>query len=129
MKTLNSNYQQYLSLDLIPVQANQLAQAVSQFDLLFADLQSAKEHLLDDVSNISHHQKSNFENRKLLIFCALGYSRSSAILCAWLLKNKHVDSVQHAIEMIQTARPWIVINDAQLKQLQLYHLKLKGLAP
>ena len=129
LKTLKSNYQQYLSLDLIPVQANQLAQAVSQFDLLFADLQSAKEHLLDDASNISHHQKSNLADPKLLIFCALGYSRSSAILCAWLLKNKHVDSVQHALEMIQTARPWIVINDAQLKQLQLYHFKSKGLAP
>ena len=85
--------------------------------------------MLDNASNISYHQKSNLANPKLLIFCALGYSRSSAILCAWLLKNKHVDSVQHAIEMIQTARPWIVINDAQLKQLQLYHLKLKGLAP
>lgn len=104
-------YQQYLSLDLIPLQANQLEQAVTQFDMLW------------DLLNI--HQPE----QKLLIFCALGYSRSSAILAAWLLKKNVAKTAHDAVSMIQTSRPWIVLHDAQLKELTLYQLKFKGLAP
>ncbi len=104
--------QHYLSLDLIPLQANQLAQAVENFDQLFSVLKT-----------------DNHLHVKILIFCALGYSRSSAILCAWLVKNAYVADMQSAIELIQQARPWIVLNEVQIQQLNLYVLKLRGLAP
>ncbi len=104
-------YQQYLSLDLIPLQANQLEQAVHQFELLYNQI------------------KTDPSEQNILIFCALGYSRSSAILCAWLIKQGHVNSVQKAVLLIQQARPWIVLKQPQLKELNLFQLKLKGLAP
>lgn len=104
--------QQYYSLDLIPLQANQLAQAVENFDQLFSALDS-----------------NNAQTSKILIFCALGYSRSSAILCAWLVKNAYVDTMPNAISLVQQARPWIILKDVQIQQLNLYMLKLKGLAP
>lgn len=103
--------QHYLSLDLIPLQANQLAQAVENFDQLFSAL-------------MNNNQKS-----KLLIFCALGYSRSSAILCAWLVKNAYVSDLQSAMELVEQARPWIILKETQIQQLNLYVLKLKGLSP
>lgn len=106
--------QQFYSLDLIPLHANQLAIASNHFAQLIQ--QQTQE-------NLPHLQK------KLLISCALGYSRSSSILVAYLLQSGQVQSVDEAIQMIQTARPWIVLKDAQRQQLQIYHLKLQGLAP
>lgn len=109
---INNAYQFYFSLDLIPLQANQLEKAVENFDRLF-----------ENVSKIES------KNNAILVFCALGYSRSSAILCAWLVKNQHVNSVNEAIHLIQKARPWIVLNEQQVRQINIFHLKLKGLAP
>ena len=104
-------YQYYLSLDLIPLQANQLDEAVQHFDQLWEAI------------------SMQVEPQKLLIFCALGYSRSTAILCAWLLEKGHVQSVDAAITLIQQARPWIVLKAEQIKHLNLFVLKLKGLSP
>lgn len=106
-------YQQYLSLDLIPVQANQLEQAVNYFDQLYLKVQNTQETT----------------DHKILIFCALGYSRSSVILCAWLIKNGYVNNTDEAIQLVQKARPWIVLNQAQIDQLNLFVLNIKGLAP
>lgn len=105
-------YQSFKSLDLIPLQANQLQSAVEKFDLLFQQTHELKD-----------------KGQSLLIFCALGYSRSTSILCAWLIKNNHAHSAQDAMTMIQNARPWIVLKEEQIKQINLYVLKLKGLAP
>ena len=111
----NAHYQGYPSLDLIPVQADQLQHAVAKFDQLFQQL--------NETTNFTN------PNHQLLIFCALGYSRSTAILSAWLIKNNYCLNANEAIELIQKARPWIVINAEQIKQINLYALKLKGLAP
>ena len=107
----DSSYFQYTSLDLIPLQADQLQQAVESFN-----------QLIDSTST----QKSQ---QNVLIFCALGYSRSSAILCAWLLQQQHATHVNDAIQMVQSARPWVKLNEVQIKNLNTYQLKLKGLAP
>lgn len=104
-------YQYYLSLDLIPLQANQLYEAVKQFDQLW-----------DSIS-------MQMEPQKLFIFCALGYSRSTAVLCAWLIGKEHADSVETAIAMVKESRPWIKLSPEQIKQLHLFVLKLKGLSP
>ena len=102
-------YQQYLSLDLVPLQANQLKQAVEEFNSLLARL--------------------NTNNSKILVCCALGYSRSSALVAAWLVQQKLVENLQEAIELIRKARPWVVLNEAQIEELLIYQLKLQGLAP
>lgn len=102
-------YQQYLSLDLIPLQAAQLEHAV---------------YKLNQVLNCLH---DNMHEQKILIFCALGYSRSSAVLCAWLLQSQHNYTVQDTINIIQKARPWVKLNPIQIQQLDLYHSRIKGL--
>ena len=90
-------YAQYLSLDLVPLNAEQLASAAQRLDAL---LQSARP-------------------QSVLVFCALGYSRSAAVLCAWLMKNGIADSADVAAKIIQQARPWVVLKPEQLAQLQL----------
>ena len=106
-----NSYFQYSSLDLIPLQADQLERAVEAFNQLIAaaSSQSTQQHVL--------------------IFCALGYSRSSAILCAWLMQQQHATQVNEAIQIVQSARPWVRLNDVQIKNLNTYQLKLKGSAP
>ena len=108
----NGHYAAYPSLDLIPLQANQLHHAVEQLDQLYQGSQ---------LYELNHS--------KMLIFCALGYSRSASILAAWLIKHHHCQNAHDAMTFIQNARPWIVLKDEQLKNINLYALKLKGLAP
>ena len=105
-----NSYFQYPSLDLIPLQADQLQRAVEVFNQLMAaaSSQSTQQHVL--------------------IYCALGYSRSSAILCAWLMQQQHATQVNEAIQIVQSARPWVRLNDVQIKNLNTYQLKLKGSA-
>lgn len=124
-----SKAHQFLSLDLIPLQANQLEQAVLKLEQLISecDAQASKNNIR--VEHQTPFEINSMAQQKILIFCALGYSRSCSVLCAWLIKHQHAHSAQQAIAMVQAARPWIVIKQPQLKQLQLYQLKLKGLAP
>ncbi|MGQ9374903.1 phosphatase PAP2/dual specificity phosphatase family protein [Acinetobacter tandoii] len=93
------DYQQYLSLDLVPLQAQQLNLAVQALNQLLS---------------------SQCGNTKVLIFCALGYSRSSSILAAWLLQTGHAHQVDDAIQIIRQARPWIVLNAQQLAAIDTY---------
>lgn len=106
------NYDFYGSLDLVPLQANQLQEALNRFNQF--------------LQRIDTPQQSP---TKTLIFCALGYSRSSAILCAWLIQQQHCSHVNDAIELIKKSRPWVVLKEEQIQQIHLYTLKLKGLSP
>ena len=54
----------------------------------------------------------------LLVCCALGYSRSATLVAAWLLCSGRANSVEQAVEIIRSARPGIVLGDAQRKALQ-----------
>lgn len=54
----------------------------------------------------------------LLVCCALGYSRSATLVAAWLLHNGRANCVEQAIELIRTARPQVVLGDAQRLALQ-----------
>ncbi len=54
----------------------------------------------------------------LLVCCALGYSRSATLVAAWLLHSGRANSVEQAIELIRTARPQVVLGDAQRLVLQ-----------
>lgn len=54
----------------------------------------------------------------LLVCCALGYSRSALAVAAWLLHSGRAASVDDAIELIQRARPGIVLRTAHRQVLQ-----------
>ena len=100
-------HQACYSLDLIPVQASQLHAAVQALDQLMVRVQAEALH----------------SPKSILIFCALGYSRSSSVLAAWLLAHQHAHTVQQAIEIIQHARAWIVINPQQRHELEQFHIQ------
>ena len=93
------SYAQYLSLDLIPVQPEQLNLAVQAFHQLMSQQQGTG---------------------KVLIFCALGYSRSSSVLAAWLIHTAQAKNAEAAIHIIRQARPWIVLSAQQLSYINAY---------
>jgi protein-tyrosine phosphatase len=55
--------------------------------------------------------------RPTLVCCALGYSRSAAVMAAWLVANRSAASIDAAITMIQTHRPRIVLTAAHRERL------------
>jgi hypothetical protein len=101
------NSSSFFSLDLIPLNAQQLHIAVKNFEQLI------------------QAQSLTYPRSNLLISCALGYSRSSVILIGYLLKSKNAQTVKDAMQIIQTARPWVIINKNQIEQLHYYHIQLK----
>lgn len=103
-------HQACYQLDLITIPSSQLHAAVQALDTLIAKIQVEETH----------------STKTILIFCALGYSRSSSILAAWLLTHQHAKTVQQAIEMIQHARPWIVLKSEQVSVLEDFHAQYQG---
>jgi protein-tyrosine phosphatase len=55
---------------------------------------------------------------RVLVCCALGYSRSALALAAWLLRSGRCSDVASALECIQSSRPQIVISTAQCELLE-----------
>ena len=55
--------------------------------------------------------------RPTLVCCALGYSRSAAVMAAWLVANRSAASIDAAIAMIQSHRPRIVLTAAHRERL------------
>jgi protein-tyrosine phosphatase/membrane-associated phospholipid phosphatase len=80
-------YAQFPVLDLVAPDAATLALAAAQIERARAD-------------------------GPVLVCCALGYSRSAAAVCAWLLASGRAASVDEAIAGVRRARPDIVLGDA-----------------
>lgn len=52
------------------------------------------------------------DGSKVLVCCALGYSRSAAAVAAWMLRYGHAEHVDAAIAQLRGARPQLVLYDA-----------------
>lgn len=89
-------YQQQARLDLIPVTPQQCWQAAQALDRLI---------------------KQTDAKGKVLVFCALGYSRSCTAVMAWLLIKGLAENPQQALEIMKKARPHCVIHDFHLEAL------------
>lgn len=75
-------------LDLIAPTAAQLARAVAAIDAVTEP------------------------DRRVLVCCALGYSRSASVVAAWLLAQGHARDVDAAIAMVSTAKPQVVLRES-----------------
>ncbi|MCW8928765.1 MAG: phosphatase PAP2/dual specificity phosphatase family protein [Gammaproteobacteria bacterium] len=73
----------------------------------------SKEDLLTASELISKNQ-----SKKILVCCALGYSRSALAILTWLLQSNPELSVSNAIEQFGAIRPEIVINSQAIKVLK-----------
>lgn len=56
----------------------------------------------------------------LRVCCALGLSRSATVVAAWLLTEKHADSVEAAVAMIRSQRPQVVLTPDHLRLLEQF---------
>lgn len=56
---------------------------------------------------------------KVLVCCALGYSRSATALAAWLLYSKRCSSTDAALALIRQARPQVVLQQPQLLAIEM----------
>ncbi|ENW92153.1 phosphatase PAP2/dual specificity phosphatase family protein [Acinetobacter dispersus] len=100
------HYEKYSTLDLIPIQSTQLSEAAKKFDHFIQPLIQAN------------------ESQQILIFCALGYSRSCSVLIAWLLQQDYVNTSEEAVGLIQKSRPWIVLSETHIAEIKHFQLLL-----
>ena len=56
---------------------------------------------------------------RVLVCCALGYSRSAAAVCCWLVKSGHAGTLTQAVEMVGGVRPDIVLGREQLDAISV----------
>ncbi len=56
--------------------------------------------------------------RPTVVYCALGYSRSAAVIATWLVRSGHAASAADAIGIIRKCRPRIVLGHAHEPAIQ-----------
>jgi protein-tyrosine phosphatase/membrane-associated phospholipid phosphatase len=79
------------------------------------DLIPADATMLSDVATAIQTQLDAAQaggDGKVLVCCALGYSRSAAAVAAWMLRHGHASDVDIAIARLREARPCVVLHDA-----------------
>ncbi len=87
------------------------------------------EQLRDAVAFISQRTDAGV----VCVHCKVGYSRSAAVVGAYLLATDRADSVGQAVDLLRSARPTIVVRPEALGALETYHRampksKMPGLA-
>lgn len=61
---------------------------------------------------------SKYKGKKILVCCALGYSRSVLTILTWMLLSKPYLTIDEAIQQLRVMRPEIVINHHAKKTLE-----------
>ena len=63
------------------------------------------------------HQMLPQQNQPVLVCCALGYSRSVAVVLVYLLRQRHAHDLQAALKLLQQARPDMVVSPINQQQI------------
>ena len=77
-----------------------------------------RQQLEQAIAFIERHR-----DRGVLVHCKAGYSRSAAIVAAWLVASGRAGSPEEAFEILQKARPQIVIRP-EIRQVDFESLSL-----
>lgn len=84
--------------------------------LPFLDLIAPTPPQLQDAARAI--EAARMTGARVLVCCALGYSRSASALAAWLLSTRRAATPDAAIDFIRSVRPTIVIGPAQRAALE-----------
>lgn len=68
-------------------------------------------------------EREHAAGKRVLVHCALGFSRSAAAIAAWLLHSGRAHSVDEALACIQRVRPKVVLTPAHAKALSPLRLR------
>lgn len=79
------------------------------------------QHLQRAVGFIEAHSKSGI----VYVHCKIGYSRSAAVVAAYLLKTGLAKTAEEAIQMIRTARPPVIIRPEARRAILLFEESLR----
>ncbi len=90
---------------------------VAYHNLQVLDLTAPSIHQLDEAVQFIQKQA---EHGTVYVHCKIGYSRSAAVVGAYLLAEKIVHSAEEAIEHLRTVRPSIVIRPEAQKAIYEY---------
>jgi protein-tyrosine phosphatase len=63
---------------------------------------------------------SRAERGIVYVHCKIGYSRSAAVVCAWLLSTGRAASVEDSISRLRAVRPTIVVRAEVREALRLF---------
>ncbi len=91
--------------------------AVPMLDLLTPE----PEQLDEGVRAIEEARKSG----PALVFCALGVSRSAALVVAWLTARGGCATISQAVERVREARPGLVLSSGHLAALEDWHARTR----
>ena len=69
---------------------------------------------------VSYIKQMVSEEKRLLVHCVAGVSRSAAMVCAYLMNTGRCDSVETGLSCIREARPWVQPNSDFMENLQMY---------
>jgi membrane-associated phospholipid phosphatase/protein tyrosine phosphatase (PTP) superfamily phosphohydrolase (DUF442 family) len=95
--------------------------SVAHLPLPILDLTApSREQLQQATAFIAAHQPQG----PVLVHCKAGYSRSAAIVAAWLLESGRAKSVDDAINLMRRARPSIVIRPEIREALEQWQCRL-----
>jgi protein phosphatase len=95
---------------------------IDRLELPILDLTAPTDaQLASAVEFIEQHRAAG-----VLVHCKAGYSRSAALVAAWLLSTGRATKVDEATEMIRTARPNVVIRPEIRDALQQWQRTIDG---
>lgn len=72
----------------------------------------------DQLSNAVALIDQSQQSGVIYVHCKIGYSRSAAVICAWLISSGKAASVEESIQQLRAIRPAVVIRPEILRALQ-----------
>jgi len=104
---------------LCPI-SNPSEEGITRLDLSHIDDSPEEDLLVVFPSCVSFIQQALGEGKNVLVHCAAGISRSSSVVCAFIMYVDHIPFEQ-ALEQVRKARPIVSPNHGFRKQLIMWH--------